>query len=299
MKKLILSILFAALSILFSARVFANTGPIGWEGTQGAEAYPMKDCPIKVKKERLEFKIKSRYRSYTIQGNIKAVYSLYNPTDETYSLTAAFPVVAAEMDRQDPLFQKVRLNGKKIPYKTWVVTYGKDKEFLNSLTLEDMLKRRNSFTPSDTHFDRNPPILMMEFDVEIPPKKTYKLEITTRSMAFMEREALDSCVYITKQARYTFYYYLSPAKYWADFKDLDIIIKTSSAAPVLMDSNLDFHWAGWRRYRFHSDTLPEGELTFTVEKTFWYAPVRWAVFIALVIGIPILRSKWKKKRYGG
>lgn len=297
MKKNILSIIFSVLSIMFSGKVYANTGPIRWDGTQGAEAYPMKDCPIEVKKERLEFKIKSRYRSYTIQSNIKAVYSLYNPTDETYSLTAVFPVVAIEMDKQDPLFQKVRLNGKKIPYKTWVVTYSQDKEFLNSLTLEDMLKRRNTFTPNNTHFERSPyPILMLEFDVEIPPKKTYKLEITTRTTAFMERDRLFT--YGTKQARYTFHYYLSPAQYWADFKDLDIVIKTSSAAPVLMESNLDFHWAGWRRYRFHSDTLPEGELTFVAERTFWYTPVRWTFFIALIIGAFVLWNKWDKKNYG-
>jgi len=291
MKKILLSILFAAIIILFSTKVFANTGPIGWEGTDGAEAYPMKDCPIEVKKERLEFKLESGIRNYTIRSRIKAVYSLHNPTNGVYSLTAAFPVVIGEMDRQDPLFQKVRLNGKKIPYKTWVVTYSQDEDFLNSLTLEDMLKRRNTFVPHDSYFEKSPyPILMIEFDVEIPPGKTYRLEILTRTIGFMERDTMFH--YGTKQVRYTFHYYLSPARYWADFKDLDIVIKTSSAAPVLKESNLNFHGAGWRKYRFHSDTLPEGELTFVAEKTFWYTPARWAFFIGL--GIMVL-VWWDKK----
>ncbi len=300
MKKIILLILFTIVSIIFSGKVSANTAPIGWEGSRGTEPRPLEDCPIEVEKERLEFKLESRMESYTIRSRVKAVYSLHNPTDSDYTLTAVFPVITGFGDGQDPLYQKIRLNGEEIPYKAWIVDEsrdGKSEKILDSLTLEEMLKRRKAFTPQDTYFEHGPyPILMLEFDAEIPPGETYRLEITTKTTAFMERDPMFT--YGTKQVRYTFLYYLSPAQYWADFKDLDVVIKTSSAAPVLMESNLDFHWAGWRRYRFHSGTLPAGELSFTVKKSFWYTPVRWAFFIALIIGAFVLWDKWDKKKYG-
>lgn len=299
-KKIILLILFTIVSIIFSGKVSANTAPIGWEGSRGTEPRPLEDCPIEVEKERLEFKLESRMESYTIRSRVKAVYSLHNPTDSDYTLTAVFPVITGFGDGQDPLYQKIRLNGEEIPYKAWIVDEsrdGKSEKILDSLTLEEMLKRRKAFTPQDTYFEHGPyPIIMLEFDAEIPPGETYRLEITTKTTAFMERDPMFT--YGTKQVRYTFLYYLSPAQYWADFKDLDVVIKTSSAAPVLMESNLDFHWAGWRRYRFHSGTLPAGELSFTVKKSFWYTPVRWAFFIALIIGAFVLWDKWDKKKYG-
>ena len=266
MKKVILSIIFTALGILFSGRVYANTAPISWEGSISTEPAPLEDCPIEVEKERLEFKLESRKYSYTLHSSIKAVYSLHNPTSETYGLTAVFPVITSSGDAQDPLFQKVRLNGKEIPYTVWLVDPNQDncdlEELLSNMPLEEMLKHR-------------------------------RLEILTKTAAFMERDRLFT--YGTSQARYTFHYYLSPARYWAGFKDLDVVLKASSAAPLLKESNLDFHWAGWRRYRFHSDTLPEGELTFTVQHSFWYAPLRWAAFLAIGIGAFVLGKKiWSK-----
>lgn len=298
MKKFVLSIIFAAISVLFSGRVYANTAPIAWEGSASTEPQPLEDCPIEVEKERLEFKLESRKYSYTLHSNIKAVYSLHNPTSETYGLTAVFPVIIRDGDQQNPLFQKVRLNGKEIPYTAWLVEADQDdcdlEMLLSSLPLEEMLKRRKPFIPQDDFFDHGPyPVLMLEFEVEIPPGKTSRLEILTKTAAFMERDPLFT--YGTSQARYTFHYYLSPARYWAGFKNLDIVLKTSSIAPILKESNLDFHWAGSRRYRFHSDTLPEGELTFTVQYSFWYAPLRWIAILAIGIGTFVCTRKLKRR----
>ena len=298
MKKVILSIIFTALGILFSGRVYANTAPISWEGSISTEPAPLEDCPIEVEKERLEFKLESRKYSYTLHSSIKAVYSLHNPTSETYGLTAVFPVITSSGDAQDPLFQKVRLNGKEIPYTVWLVDPTQDncdlEALLSNMPLEEMLKYRQPFVPQDDYFNHGPyPVLMLEFEAEIPPGETSRLEAVTKTAAFMERDTLFT--YGTSQSRYTFHYYLSPARYWAGFKDLDVVLKTSSAAPLLKESNLDFHWAGWRRYRFHSDTLPEGELTFTVQHSFWYAPLRWAAFLAIGIGAFVLGKKiWSK-----
>ena len=111
-----------------------------------------------------------------------------------------------------------------------------------------MLKYRQPFVPQDDYFNHGPyPVLMLEFEAEIPPGEISRLEILTKTAAFMERDRLFT--YGTSQARYTFHYYLSPARYWAGFKDLDVVLKTSSAAPLLKESNLDFHWAGWRHQK--------------------------------------------------
>lgn len=60
---------------------------------------------------------------------------------------------------------------------------------------------------------------------------------------------------------YEFIYYLSPATTWAWFKDLTVNIHTDGYM-------LNYAKKGFAKtdggYTYHSDTLPEGELTFKI-----------------------------------
>ncbi len=286
MKRFVSAMLFMAIMVLFPVKAAANTAPISWKGTKGSEPYPMEDCPIQVEGERLEFQLESMKYGYTIRSRVEAEYSLYNPTEEPYAMTAVFPFISGKEDEQDPLFQKVLLDGKEIPYQVWTVEpeEGQSPEsLLENLSLEKMLELRKPFIPRDEHFFGDPDlVLLLEFEAELPPKAVSKLEVRTKTTAFMERDVI--WTYGTTQTRYTFHYFLSPARHWASFQNLEVVLKTSSAAPILKESNADFRWAGWRRYRFRSETLPEGELTFTLKRSFWYTPVRWAVLIGIVTG---------------
>ena len=63
---------------------------------------------------------------------------------------------------------------------------------------------------------------------------------------------------------YTYNYLLSPAKTWADFGNLDIIVNT----PYYMtESGGDFSFEKTETgYQTSLDGLPEGELTFTLSE---------------------------------
>ena len=60
---------------------------------------------------------------------------------------------------------------------------------------------------------------------------------------------------------YEYTYLLSPAQTWAEFGSLDIFVDTSYY--MLNSKKIGFDWKD-SGYEFHSDGLPEGELTFTL-----------------------------------
>lgn len=65
-----------------------------------------------------------------------------------------------------------------------------------------------------------------------------------------------------------FWYYLSPAGYWADFKDITINVTTDGSLPKL-ESNLDFKKTGKNTYRFTCEELPDSELKLVAKPNLW------------------------------
>ena len=61
-----------------------------------------------------------------------------------------------------------------------------------------------------------------------------------------------------------FTYLLSPARHWAEFGSLDITIRTPEPVPYIVRSSLPLREAEERCYTAHFDSLPDGELTFTL-----------------------------------
>ena len=61
-----------------------------------------------------------------------------------------------------------------------------------------------------------------------------------------------------------FTYLLSPARHWAEFGSLDIIIRTPEPVPYIVRSSLPLREAEERCYTAHFGGLPDGELTFTL-----------------------------------
>ena len=65
------------------------------------------------------------------------------------------------------------------------------------------------------------------------------------------------------------FYYLAPAALWRDFQSLTINLYLDEDMPVVTQSSLDFEKVGPRTYRYHSDTLPEGNLEITIDEN-WF-----------------------------
>lgn len=103
MKKIIASILFAAVLFSLFTTVFANSGPVFWQGYPSSDIMAIEDhSPIRVENENLIFDFSdSDNASYTISGKVTATYEMLNPTKEMQFVQMAFPFVGT-LDRLLP-----------------------------------------------------------------------------------------------------------------------------------------------------------------------------------------------------
>lgn len=62
-------------------------------------------------------------------------------------------------------------------------------------------------------------------------------------------------------------YYLRPAALWKDFSSLTINLYLDEDMPVLKYSNLEFEKVGPRTYQYTSDTLPQEDLSITIDES--------------------------------
>ena len=248
---------FFFLLAAFPGEVSANAMPYTWDGVRGSEMLVAEDCPIQVEGERLLFELDSQKTKYTLGSSVTAVYSLYNLTDAACSVPAVFPVVAARDSEQ---------------------------EILNGLTPAELLDRCLPEFQEESGVE--PSVRLLDFSVSLAPGETVRLEIRSGIQAFMERDTIFR--YCTTETRYTFHYFLSPARYWDSFRNLEIELRLSGEAPVLADSSLPFRRTGWRRYVYQSDGLPEGDLQFTAVSSVWITLLRAAAALLAAAGIVLL-----------
>ena len=277
-RKMILSLfLLAILAVFRPERVSANALPYQWEGAQGSEILVMEDCPLQVKGETLLFQLEPQTSGHTLQSAVTAVYSLYNPTNEPCTVPAVFPIIAAQRLENE---QQVLLNGEPLPcrllpdsepWQEW--TAG----FFN-------LPEEEGYSGAE--------IRLLDFTLELAPGETARLEVRSATQAFMERDVVFH--YVTTDTRYTFYYFLSPAQYWDSFEKLEIELQLSSAAPVLTETSLPFRWAGFRKYRYESSGLPQGELSFTASLPAWIWVLRIVLGIVLAVAAILLIVRIKR-----
>ena len=93
--------------------------------------------------------------------------------------------------------------------------------------------------------------------MEFPAWGTREVAVAYLSSSYGLREGT---TYWTQE----FTYLLSPARHWAEFGSLDIIIRTPEPVPYIVRSSLPLREAEERCYTAHFDGLPDGELTFTL-----------------------------------
>ena len=67
-------------------------------------------------------------------------------------------------------------------------------------------------------------------------------------------------------------YYLAPAALWKDFQDLTINLYLDEDMPVITRSSVKFEKVGSRTYQYVSDTLPEGNLTISIDES-WFQEI--------------------------
>ena len=97
----------------------------------------------------------------------------------------------------------------------------------------------------------------LTYTVEFPAWGTREVAVAYLSSSYGLREGT---TYWTQE----FTYLLSPARHWAEFGSLDITIRTPEPVPYIVRSSLPLREAEERCYTAHFDSLPDGELTFTL-----------------------------------
>ena len=166
MKRLTSLILFFIL-LMTSGALYANSGPIYWNGYPSFEILAIeKNSPIIVDEEDLIFDFtREEYISqnnYSISGLTTVKYTMSNPTDDILITQMAFPFVSMVKDFNSEGIS-IEVDGEKIPFEV----------FLGDTLLDS---RRNQEVDGNEHLDPNS-IVSNIYSLEYTPKN-YDLDET-------------------------------------------------------------------------------------------------------------------------
>ena len=201
------------------------------EGYKGIE---VKKQPVTVTAEQLTFDVSGAGDSNGLTAQVEAVYQMENPTENPLSVQMSFYLEEhrGHMDSLvdvDSAVSSITADGQSLPFTIQEVETG------------------------DAAVDR----FALTYTVEFPAWGTREVAVAYLSSSYGLREGT---TYWTQE----FTYLLSPARHWAEFGSLDITIRPPEPVPYIVRSSLPLREAEERCYTAHFDSLPDGELTFTL-----------------------------------
>ena len=103
----------------------------------------------------------------------------------------------------------------------------------------------------------SPRYVLIAYEVPFEAMEEKTVEVRYHTLGSMDKRE-------TVEPTYTYEYFLHPAKYWKDFKDLTIRISPSESYPYVVESNLDLKKEADGTYTGTFETLPEEDLSFTL-----------------------------------
>ena len=120
MKRLVKGFVIALLISSFTI-VFANSGPVYWQGYPSADIMTVdKNSPIEVKSENLTFDFSDRNNdSYSVSANVTAEYEMTNPTNNTQLVQMAFPFIE-RLNNINYDNIKITADGKELAYEVYI-----------------------------------------------------------------------------------------------------------------------------------------------------------------------------------
>lgn len=233
MKKLFFCALALLLVLLTPAS--ANSAPTRSDGDGGSALAVDEGCPVTVSAEQLTFDIGGEGGWSGLTAQVTAVYQMGNPTDESLPVQMTF------------YLEQYRTYGREgaeaLDTEGFSITAdGEPVEFACAKAEADA---------EDT--DR----FALTYTVDFPAGAAREVAVSYPSRGLGRSDW-------SSHWRHTFTYLLSPARHWADFGTLDVAVTTPESSPYVIQSSLPLEEAGERRYTAHFDSLPDGELTFTL-----------------------------------
>ena len=223
-----------ALLLVLLTPASANSAPTRLGGTGGSALTVDEGCPVTVTAEQLTFDVSGAGDSNGLTAQVEAVYQMENPTENPLSVQMSFYLEEhrGHMDSLvdvDSAVSSITADGQSLPFT------------IQEVETEDAAVDRFALT----------------YTVEFPAWGTREVAVAYLSSSYGLREGT---TYWTQE----FTYLLSPARHWAEFGSLDITIRTPEPAPYIVRSSLPLREAEERCYTAHFDSLPDGELTFTL-----------------------------------
>lgn len=218
----------------------ANSEPVTYPGTNGSALTPDENCPITVTEEQLTFTVGSADRR-SVLVDVSAVYQMENPTSQSQSVTMAF-----SLDLPDTT-----------PYGT--DRYAQYTDTISITADGEALPFEVQTTPLGGGTTR----AALIYTVEFPAQDSREVAVSYTADSTASRQSA-----IRWQGELCWKqevgYLLSPAQNWASFGTLDITVNTTEEYPYILESSHPLEADGDYRYTAHFDSLPDGELSFTL-----------------------------------
>ena len=150
----ITAVLIVVLSLGIPMTAFANSMPVYIDEYPAFDIAPMEDCPVKVDKEQLTFKIDERSSA---DAMVSAEYTLSNTSEEYISVPMVFPFVSDGYWGPDA---NIEFNGKAVDYKVYNAGYVDVKDYLKEpdafkkqVDIHTIIENLNSPLYKAKHFD--------------------------------------------------------------------------------------------------------------------------------------------------
>ncbi len=298
--------------IAMTTGVSANAGPPHSLVDGDADfLLPIKHTDIEVVSESLDYQIAAP-RGEEMQAEIAARYTMRNTASDQVTVLAAFvsnnPALTPEIAfRGQPV---TILKTEKLDWESYPIEPGyKDnpvvRDWYNLSAWTQFGLWEPTFEEIMFYFSTG------EISADFDPSGNYFLEVTLFEMTFAPGESCrlevsytEKAAYITDAKGYTrdlnprfeFYYFLEPAQYWKDFRDLTVTV----AAPpeVTLQMSLEGFTKENGVHSAHFNALPEQNLQILVHLPFthdnsaiWIGLGGSLLMVLLTVGL----AKWTTK----
>ncbi|HZK24549.1 MAG TPA: hypothetical protein VFC74_04100 [Oscillospiraceae bacterium] len=137
MTKYVMSIATVLLIFTLCTAVFANSGPVYWQGYPAAEMMSIAtDTPLTVESEELVFDFSQKHTSsYALEGKVTATYQMSNPTSEQQAVQMAFPFVG-QLRQLNLAEIVIKADAQQLPYELYL---GSRAEFNSRVSATDVV----------------------------------------------------------------------------------------------------------------------------------------------------------------
>jgi hypothetical protein len=260
-----------ALLLFLPSVVLANAGPTYEGESPGMDLMPIYNNQVKVIEENLTFDIVDNPDSFVpVKAEVLVNYHLENISEQEETLLLAFPFESSYRMAKSNI--SIVFDGDKVDYELFGSEvedslHEDNHQFFNyqgELTFSEMLSFMRQEAAEGIGDVKSENMKVILFELTFLPLSTHNLIVTYTTLPSLVTHGVH-IPYLTKNPWHPiFVYYLEPAKYWADFENLTITIKTLDNFPIddISIPGIDQVEPGYYVGTF--DSLPLSNLVFSL-----------------------------------